>query len=89
MADDVGSILRILNIQEILINQDINKLESRAKRARAKILKKVKTRAREKDAIRKETLEFFSLIGFDMFSQAETDAVFKWLNQNVAVRESL
>ena len=89
MADDVNSILRVLEIQEVMINQEIDKLEFRANRARAKLIEKTKTRAREKDAIKKDTLKFFSQIGLDMFSQAETDTVFEWLNQNQAVRESL
>lgn len=80
---------RLMNRYEIILLEKIDALEEEAAEAKALLIAEMKARAEKKDAIRKETLKFFAEIGFDMFSQAETDAVFEWLNSNQAIWASL
>jgi len=89
MANSYEGALTLLSIYEVSLKERMSKLEQEASKAKALLITEVKARAERKDAIKKETLNFFDEIGFDMFSKAETDAVFNWLNNNPALWGSL
>jgi len=88
-ANSFEEIEDILTRNEKKLKEEVTKLESQAAKAKEALITELKARAIEKDAIKKETLKFFAEIGFDMFSQEETNKVFEWLNNNQAVRDSL
>ena len=88
-AQSLDDIHRILRLHEVRLLEQIDELEQNAAGAKADLISDLKARAAEKDAIRKTTLQVFAEMGFDMFPQQETDAVFEWLNNNQAVREGL
>lgn len=88
-AQSLDDIYRILRLHEVRLLEQIDELEQNAAGAKADLISELTARAAEKDTIRKATLKVFAEIGFDMFPQQETDAVFEWLNHNQAVREGL
>lgn len=88
-AENPDDIMSRLSLQENILTQRIEELELEARKAKAQLIAETKARAKEKDAIKKETLSLISQIGVDTLSQNETDQVFAWLNTNHAIRESL
>ncbi|MDL2268606.1 hypothetical protein LJC41_01320 [Desulfosarcina sp. OttesenSCG-928-G17] len=88
-ATSFEEMLRFVHSREILLLERMDELDEDAQKAKEQIIAELKSRAEQKDAIKKEILKFFRLIGFDMFSKAETDAVFKWLNNNPDILASL
>lgn len=88
-AADLEAIFIALNFAETSLTKQADELAKTADGARARLIAELQAKAQEKDAIKKDTLVFLSQIGFDLFPQAETDAILSWINSNQAVMQSI
>ena len=74
-------LLSRLTAQETELNTKKTELQAKANNAREKLIHDQKTKAEEKDTLKKEVLNFIHQIGFDFLPQSTTDTIIVNINQ--------
>ncbi|MDR0690500.1 MAG: hypothetical protein LBF32_00180 [Streptococcaceae bacterium] len=75
-------LLTRLTTHETELTTQKAELQAQADKAREKLIATQKEKAKEKDEIRKEVLDFLHQIGFDALPQAITDTIIVNINAN-------